>query len=125
MQNSFEIVESHLIEIRSSGYRFYSYDQEKHYTGFFTNGYSRLVNCFLVRKEKAVKKIVNPTQYYYDQLEKDENKVEEDFNSSVFDKIVLFTRNFVPMRFHGMFFNLYLRLKIMLSRNKYFDIKYK
>lgn len=122
-QNGFEIVESHIIEIRGYIHRFHKYIQERDYVGISFKPSNRLLNCFLVRKKCYVEKLLSPDQYYYSKLSLDPDSVANDFGSGLLEKIVFLARRIVPIRFHGLFFSLWLFLKRLKSRNNYFDLR--
>jgi len=120
--NGFKIVESYIIETRGKTYRFHYYNQKKDYVGLFLNSRNRLGNCFLVKKTKNLKKIVSPTQYYYRILSENPSQVKKDFNGASFDKFVSVMRKIIPIKYHGVFFIIWMRLKRLLSADKHFDI---
>ena len=76
--NGFKIVESYVVEARGKTHRFHYYNQKKDYVGLFFNPGNRLVNCFLAKKTKNLKKIVSPAQYYYRILAENSQQVEKD-----------------------------------------------
>lgn len=122
--NGFEIIESHIIEIKGARHRFHSYKQEKDYTGLFFNPANRLVSCFFVRKVFQKSDIVFPDQYVYEKLNENPDMVEKDFNKTSLDKAALLLRGIVPIRFHGLFFKLWAFLKRFRLHHDYFDLKH-
>lgn len=120
--NKFDIVESYIVELRGNVYRFYYYDQKRDYLGIFLSPRSRLVNCFLVRKRTEQGEIVSPSQYYFKVLAADAKEVENNFYKDFFDKLVFLARKIIPLRYHGVFFGIWARIKSRASKYKYFDI---
>lgn len=120
--NGFEIVESYLIEVKSNTYRFHTYNQKDHYLGIFFSPKNRIVNCFLVRKRHNVKHVLSPNQYIYEQLSKVPKKVKKDWEKTDLDKIVSLFRNLIPIKLHGLFFNLWTGVKRLNQKTTYFDI---
>lgn len=114
--NGFKVMESHIIEFRATGYRFHNYQQKK-FTTFFVNPYSRLATIFIVKKTKSVKNIKTPTQYTYQQVIK--------HKLTKFDRYTNIARKYLPFRIHSYFYQFWVIYKQLTSPKKYFDIPYK
>ncbi|MFA6973572.1 MAG: hypothetical protein WC238_02405 [Parcubacteria group bacterium] len=123
VNNGFEIVESYMLEIRGTTNRFHSYDQLKDHTGLFFNPRNRLANCFLVRKKENVEKITVPDQFFYKNISEDSKSTTSDFNKERFDVVISKLRKIIPIKFHGVFFNLWCFIKRVTAKRKYFDIR--
>lgn len=121
--NGFEIVESYLVEIRGNSDRFYSYNQKNDYTGLFFKPGKRLVNCFIVQKKSNIKRLTMPDQYFYKKMAENSKMVTKDFNRTGLDKLISYARTLIPIKYHGMFFDLWIFLKRITTKRKYFDIK--
>lgn len=121
--NGFQIVESYLIEIRGNTYRFHTYDQKKHYLGIYLNPKNRLINCFLLRKVKHMGQVSSPNQYVYDLLSKKPKKVMKDWDKTLIDRLASLSRRVVPIKYHGLFFDLWSLLKRRTQNTTYFDIE--
>ncbi|MCX6727111.1 MAG: hypothetical protein NTY75_04910 [Candidatus Shapirobacteria bacterium] len=124
-QNGFKIIESYYIETRSNCYRFFQYDQKNDYTGLFINPLNRIGSCFLVKKVKNISSLINPTQYYYQQISQNPDSSKKDFNRSKLDKLTNIFRKFLPFKFHAYFFSLWYVLKGLVQKRKYFDLNFK
>lgn len=121
--NGFEIVESYLIEVKGNKHRFHTYNQKKHYLSIFFNSKNRVINCFLVRKKSNLKHISTPDQYIYRKLAKSPQTVKKDWDKTSLDKVTTFFRAIIPIKYHGVFFNLWTYLKQSTQKTTYFDIK--
>jgi hypothetical protein len=118
--NGFKVEESFLVEFRPSGYRFHYYDQ-KNFSTFFVNPYSRIVSLFLVKKVKSIKVTTTPTQYAYQQVI---NRQKSHKKSVLFDKYTDKIRRIFPFKYHPYFFIPWVIYKQLFSKKKYFDIAF-
>jgi len=118
--NGFKVIESFIVEFRPKGYRFHYYDQKK-FSSFFVNPYSRLATLFLVKKIKKMKTITTPTQYAYQQELIKLNKV---VKPKIFDKFTDTLRSMLPFKYHSFFYIFWVFYKQIFSKKKYFDLTY-
>lgn len=118
--NGFKVVESYIVEFRRSSYRFHYY-QQKNFSTFFVNPYSRLATLFLVKKIKNVKNISTPTQYAYQQELIKQNQKNK---SKVFDKFTDTFRRMLPFKYHSLFYMFWVMYKQIFSKKKFFDLTY-
>lgn len=118
--NGFKVVESYIVEFRPTSYRFHYYDQKK-FSTFFVNPYSRLATLFLVKKVKNIKSITTPTQYAYQQELIKLNNISK---PKIFDKFTDNFRQLLPFKYHSFFYIFWVFYKQIFSKKKYFDLSY-